>query len=119
LRVYNLKEQGTEYAKNLRIIAFVMLALSLVSAESSAPADLIAAQIVDKNVAACGGLQAWRAVNTQVYQGKMGCRRNQRASLPMPTSHSPEPGSLPQRRAEETQLPFLMETPQDSHRVAI
>lgn len=91
------------------IITFVTLALSLVSAESSAPATLTAAQIVDKNVAARGGLQAWRAVHALSYRGKMGAGGNQRASLAVPTSHSQELGTLPQRQAEEVQLPFLME----------
>jgi hypothetical protein len=71
---------------------------------------LSAAQIVDKNVEARGGLQAWRAVQTLSLQGKMGVGGNQRAVLPVPTPRSKELGNtLPRRRAEETQLPFLME----------
>ena len=48
------------------ILTFVTLAVSLVQAvdKQSAGAPLSAAQIVDKNVAARGGLQAWRAVQT-------------------------------------------------------
>ena len=75
-----------------------------------APAGLSAAQIVDKNVAARGGLQAWRAVQTLSFEGKMGAGGNQRAVLPVPTPQSKGLAStLPRRPAEETQLPFLME----------
>ena len=77
------------------------------------PAKLSAAQIVEKNVAARGGLQAWRAVQTITMEGRMGAGGNQRAALPAPI-----PGqigrkggarSLPSRSAEETMLPFVME----------
>lgn len=69
---------------------------------------LSAAQIVDKNVAARGGLQAWRAVQTLSLQGKLGAGGNQRATVAMPMPN-PKEVALPHRRAEETQLPFLME----------
>jgi len=87
-------------------------AVSLVFAAdpSSAPAGLSAAQIVDKNVAARGGLEAWRAVQTLSLQGKMGVGGNRRAALPVPAPHSKElANTIPQRPSEETQLPFLME----------
>jgi len=74
----------------------------------SARAGLSAAQIVDKNVAARGGLQAWRAVQTLSLQGKMGAGGNRRAALPVPGPNQKEV-SLPQRPAEEVQLPFVME----------
>jgi hypothetical protein len=84
--------------------------LVLAADTPSAPAGLSAAQIVDKNVAARGGLQAWRAVQTLSLQGKMGVGGNQRAVLPVPTPHSKElANTLPRRPAEEMQLPFLME----------
>jgi hypothetical protein len=93
------------------IFTLVTVAVSLVlAADTSAPAGLSAAQIVDKNVAARGGLQAWRAVETLSLQGKMGAGGNQRAALPVSMS-SPTEGAntLPRRPAEEAQLPFLME----------
>src|SRR5579862_1250113 len=48
------------------IFTLVTLAASLARATNppSPPADLSATQIVDKNVAARGGLQAWQAVQT-------------------------------------------------------
>ena len=75
---------------------------------TSTRAQLSAAEIVDKNVAARGGLQAWRAVQTLSLQGKMGAGGNQRGTvaLPMP---NPKQLTLPHRPAEEAQLPFLME----------
>jgi hypothetical protein len=98
--------------KIYRIFALVTLAVSLVSAADmqSARPSLSAAQIVDKNVAARGGLQAWRAVQTLSLQGKMGAGGNQRATLPVAMSNQKEfVDTLPHRRGEETQLPFLME----------
>jgi len=94
------------------ILTFVTLAVSLVQAvdKQSAGAPLSAAQIVDKNVAARGGLQAWRAVQTLSLQGKMGAAGNRRATLPVPVPHEKElASSLPSRPVEEMQLPFLME----------
>jgi hypothetical protein len=94
------------------VLTFVTLAVSLVLAAdtSSAPAGLSAAQIADKSVAARGGLQAWRAVQTLSLGGKMGVGGNQRAALPVPTPHSKElANTLPRRPNAEVQLPFLME----------
>ena len=95
------------------VFTFVTLAVSLVHAadKQSARSTLTAAQIVDKNVAARGGLQAWRAVHTLSLQGKIGAGGNRRAALPVPTApHQTEiANTLPNRPIEETQLPFLME----------
>jgi hypothetical protein len=98
--------------KMFGILTLVALAVSLLEAADvqSARAGLSAAQIVDKNVAARGGLQAWRAVQTLSLQGEMGAGGNQRASLALPTPHGKDiADSLPRRPAEEAQLPFLME----------
>jgi hypothetical protein len=75
---------------------------------TSPRAQLSAAEIVDKNVAARGGLQAWRAVQTLSLQGKLGAGGNQRGTLAMPMPN-PKQLTLPHRPAEEAQLPFLME----------
>jgi len=52
---------------------FTALAMSLAvgAGTSSAPAKLSAAEIVDRNVAARGGLQTWRAVQAMSWSGKM------------------------------------------------
>jgi outer membrane lipoprotein-sorting protein len=47
-----------------------------------APVELTAAQIVDKNVAARGGLQAWRAVQTITMSGKLEAGGTQNTELP-------------------------------------
>src|SRR6266481_8444426 len=73
-------------------------------------ANLSAAAIVDKNVAARGGLQAWRAVQTMSMEGKVGAGGNQRATLPVPVPGKRGNQSiLPQRPPQEAQLPFMME----------
>ncbi len=87
------------------------LAASLTAAETSvARARLSATEIVDKNVAARGGLEAWRAVQTMSLIGKLGAGGNQRAAiqLPNPERRSVKQAVLP-RPAEEVQLPFVME----------
>lgn len=80
---------------------------------SSPPAKLSAAEIVDKNVAARGGLQAWRAVQTLSMAGKMGAGGNQRATLSVPITggQKAQRNALrgPQRPIDEVQLPFVME----------
>jgi len=54
------------FRKSLAILVFMAFAGSLHAAPDAAPlqSKLTAAEIVDKNVAARGGLQAWRAVHT-------------------------------------------------------
>jgi outer membrane lipoprotein-sorting protein len=71
---------------------------------------LSAADIVDKNVAARGGLQAWRAVQTMSLEGKLGAGGNQRATLPF-QSQGPKPSqqTFTTRPVDEVQLPFVME----------
>jgi len=94
------------------IFTLITLVVSLIHADDtpSARAGLSASQIVDNNVQARGGLQAWRAVQTLSFQGKMAAGGNQRAALSIPTPHAKElANSLPQRPAEEAQLPFVME----------
>src|SRR5438034_4833398 len=46
-------------------------ALAAAESKSATPGGLSAAQIVDKHVAARGGLQAWRAVQTLSVAGKL------------------------------------------------
>jgi outer membrane lipoprotein-sorting protein len=63
---------------------------------------LTAAQIVDKNVAARGGLAAWKAVQTMVWNGKMGAGGTTYEAV------TPK-GTLQQKQREEMQLPFRLE----------
>jgi hypothetical protein len=106
------------YRKLLAICIPVGFAISLTAADESptSGAKLSAAQIVEKNVAARGGLQAWRAVQTMTLAGKLGAGGNQRATLQVPTSGQvsasagrPSRPVLPQRPVDEVQLPFVMQ----------
>jgi hypothetical protein len=78
--------------------------------QSATQPKLSAAQIVDKNVEARGGLQAWRAVQTMSFSGTLGAGGNQRASLVNPTpGQGPNQQVGSQRPKEEVTLPFVME----------
>lgn len=75
---------------------------------------LSAATVVEKNVEARGGLQAWRAVQTMTLSGLMGAGGNQRATLNLPTPGAPSPAgkeqvaALPTRPKDEAQLPVTI-----------
>jgi len=104
--------------RKLLAVGLVVVFAHSISAAGGTPAataTLTAAEIVSKNVAARGGLQAWRAVQTISESGKLGAGGDQRGMVappatPPPGSHSkamPLPTSP--RLAKEAQLPFLME----------
>jgi hypothetical protein len=88
----------------------VLLGISLVAGANTPPSSptLSAADIVDKNVAARGGLQAWRAVQTMSMEGKLGAGGNQRSTLPVPNQIAGQ-SMMPHRPADETRLPFVMD----------
>lgn len=91
-------------------LTFAVSFAAIADATAADAIGLTASQIVDKNVAARGGLQAWRAVQTLSYQGKLGVGGNQRATLSVPLPDQPSAGQfLPRRPAEEARVPFLME----------
>jgi len=101
--------------KTLTILISSAFALSLNAWPNTSPTarTLSAEEIVAKNVAARGGLQAWRAVGTMTLKGKMGVGGNQRASLSVPLAGAQKAqrnleGVRP-RPAEEVQLPFVMD----------
>lgn len=88
-------------------------AQSMLVAESTA--GTTAEQIISKNVAARGGLKAWRAVQTLSESGQMGAGGDQRtpqaAQIPGLKPPGKQAAPLPSspRLAEEAQLPFLLE----------
>ena len=90
-------------------LVFALLPLSMAGSQTkmSAP-HLTAVQIVDKNVAARGGLAAWRAVQTLEMKGKMEAGGNKRYALPMPGKKT-GPQMPPPRPLEQAQLPFVMD----------
>ncbi len=98
--------------KILAVSTTFVIAISIASAADLAQsrAILSASEIVNKNVAARGGLQAWRAVQSMSMQGRLGAGGNQRTPLPQ-TIPGSKSGKLtvPARPAEEVQLPFEMD----------
>ena len=100
------------FRKSLAICISLVFAVSLTATggETASQANLSAAAIVEKNVAARGGLQAWREVQTMSMQGRLGAGGNRRATIPVPVpDQKSSRQALPSRPAEEVQLPFIME----------
>jgi len=92
------------FRKSLAISISVAFAVSLTAARGETPSEakLSAAAIVEKNVAARGGLQAWRAVQTMSMQGRLGAGGNRRATIPVPVpDQKSSRQALPTRPAEE------------------
>jgi outer membrane lipoprotein-sorting protein len=103
------------FRKTLMLFISTAFALSLDARPNTTPTapKLSATEIADKNVAARGGLQAWRAVQTLSLQGKMGVGGNQRANLSIPIQGAQKAqrslqGVRP-RPAAEVELPFVMD----------
>jgi outer membrane lipoprotein-sorting protein len=89
--------------------SFLMLAASLaMGADSQSPPKLTAEQVIEKNVAARGGLQAWRAVQSLSISGKMDAGGNESKTRPVPGVRTGGT-QLPRRPAEQAQLPFRLE----------
>jgi len=106
----------------MSILLSVFLAHTLAVAESKVAAtNLTAAQIVDKHVAARGGLQAWRAVQTLAVSGKLDAgsgdsversarlaREGMGASAKRAERAAAE-ASVKAAAAQQVQLPFRLE----------
>jgi hypothetical protein len=92
-------------------IAFALLPSLMTGADTSTKAaapQLSAAQIVEKNVEARGGISGWRALQTLEMKGKLQAGGNRRPTIPVPgTRIGPEINS--KRPVEQVQLPFVME----------
>jgi hypothetical protein len=71
-------------------------------------ARLSVAEIVEKNVAARGGLSAWRAVKTLELKGKLDAGGNNRPTIPVPGVKRGSQLGTP-RPTEQVKLPFLMD----------
>jgi outer membrane lipoprotein-sorting protein len=84
------------------------LALGAETGGSAAVPNLTAAQIVERNVAARGGLAAWRGVKTMTWSGELEAGGNNRPTLAMPGPRAK--GAMPPARPrEQMQLPFVLE----------
>jgi outer membrane lipoprotein-sorting protein len=84
---------------------------------ANAAATLTAAQVVEKNIAARGGLQAWRAVQTLSWSGKLDAgtgdslERSRRFAAQSQGRFSPTSSmsNAPSAPAQQVQLPFVYE----------
>jgi hypothetical protein len=70
--------------------------------------SLTAAQIVERNVAARGGLSGWRAVKSLSWTGKMEAGGNNRPTLAMPSTDKKAAMPAP-RPQDQVELPFVLE----------
>jgi hypothetical protein len=93
------------------LLAAALPFLSAAGADTPQP-KLSAAAVVEKNVTARGGLQAWRNVQTMTMSGTIGAGGNQRATLNEPTATpSSRKGMqpvLPTRPKDEALLPITV-----------
>jgi len=89
---------------------FLAFAVSLgMGADTASPAGMTAEQIIERNVTARGGLQAWRGVQTLSMSGKLEAGGNESSTYPV---QGVKRGGvqLPKRPAEQMQLPFRLES---------
>jgi hypothetical protein len=106
----------------LSVLVGVCFSPTLLAANNQpAPATLSAEQIVDKHVAARGGLQAWRAVQAMSLNGKMEAgtadslaksvrvARGGRGRANRPTSAEVAAGTSKVAADQQVQLPFVLE----------
>jgi hypothetical protein len=88
----------------------VLLALSVpltvAHNAAAAPAKLTAAEIVDKNIAARGGLNSWLGVETLSWSGKLDVGGNNAPPVILPGQHRAPPAPA---TPEQVQLPFVLE----------
>ncbi len=100
------------FDRSLGVVLSMVLAVPFAAAANQPPAagKLSVAEIVEKNVAARGGLRAWRELQTMVWTGKLGVGGNQRATLSLPDPAQRESQKLVRPRPmNEVQLPFRMD----------
>jgi hypothetical protein len=91
---------------NAKTYLGIALALLLADAGQAATPKLSATEIVSRNIAARGGLQAWRGVRTLSWSGKMEAGGNNQRTLRVPGMPVAPP---PDKPAAQVQLPFVME----------
>lgn len=89
---------------------WVVLALApafVSAADAPATGTLSAAAIVEKNIVARGGLNAWRAVQTLAWSGKLDAGGNNQRPLKIPGL--PTPPAQSKEPAAQAQLPFTLQ----------
>ncbi|MBV9698381.1 MAG: outer membrane lipoprotein-sorting protein [Gammaproteobacteria bacterium] len=102
-----------------RILCALGLALLVplsFSAEHAAPAQVSAAQIVEKNIAARGGLSAWHGLQTLSMSGKMDAGKGDSTARSLNFARGDMPGLRkkpntppPAEAAQQVQVPFTLE----------
>ena len=91
------------------VLSWTIMALApalAFGADGPAPSKLSAATIVERNVAARGGLSAWQAVHTLSWSGKLDAGGNNQRYFKTPGVPTPPPVKDPNA---QVQLPFVME----------
>ena len=92
-------------------MAFALLPSWMLGADATtkttAP-QMSAAQIVEKNVTARGGLSGWRSLQTLEMKGKMQAGGNKRSTIPVPGTKVGSELKV-NRPTEQVELPFKME----------
>jgi outer membrane lipoprotein-sorting protein len=86
----------------------LVAALGLGADTPSSTANLTAEQVIGRNLAARGGLQAWQAVQTLSMSGKVDAGGNERPTHSVQGVRTAGV-QLPKRPAEQMQLPFRLE----------
>ncbi len=84
----------------------MLMPLLAVAAEGPTASKLSAATIVERNVAARGGLAAWQAVHTLSWSGKLDAGGNNQRDFKAPGMPAAAPVKDPNA---QVQLPFVME----------
>ncbi len=100
------------------LLLSLVTSLVMAADTQTTTAKLSATQIVDKTIAAQGGLQAWRGVQTMTWTGKMDAgagdsvARSQKYMQRAAPANGMQPGPMvvPNKtdNAEQVQLPFVM-----------
>jgi hypothetical protein len=111
LEKQNIQRGKSMCRRTLKYFSLLAVAISVAATcQNTQPqARLTAAEIVDRNVAARGGQQAWQSVESLTMSGKMDAGGNRRATLPQAGPHEPHAAAPAARPVEQVQLPFLME----------
>jgi hypothetical protein len=90
LRPFLKSEDGSMLQKSLVVCLSLVFTISSAAGGNtpSSGGQLSAAEIVEKNVTARGGLQAWRGVRTMSMEGKLGAGGNRRDAVQVPSPAS-------------------------------
>ncbi|HZF16708.1 MAG TPA: hypothetical protein VE046_12255 [Steroidobacteraceae bacterium] len=84
-------------------------ALPFMAKATAAPAKLTAAQVVERNMAARGGLEKWRGVKALSWAGKMDAGGGDQRRLNVKIPGMPPPPPPSKEPAAQVQLPFVLE----------